>query len=82
MKCPSCDSIRNKVVDSRPAADFHAVKRRRQCLKCGVRWITAEIVLKEPKQRVAKMVERVDRQEYRVRAAVRLLKGALAKLEW
>lgn len=81
MRCPSCNSMSNKVVDSRPLADFDSIKRRRKCSKCGVMWLTAEVPLKEPQKHVAKIVERVDRQEYRVRAAVRLLKGALEKLE-
>ena len=42
MKCHHCNSIDNKVIESRDVADGEAIRRRRQCLKCGYRWTTYE----------------------------------------
>lgn len=42
MKCIYCDGTDSKVVDSRPVDDGHAIRRRRECLKCGRRFTTYE----------------------------------------
>src|SRR5882672_9583935 len=42
MKCQQCGSLENKVVESRDVADNDAIRRRRQCLKCGHRFTTYE----------------------------------------
>ena len=44
MRCPSCGIDKDKVVDSRPADDGLAVRRRRECQACGVRFTTFERV--------------------------------------
>jgi len=44
MKCPSCGSKKDKVIDSRSSKDDKAVRRRRLCLKCGFRFTTYEYV--------------------------------------
>jgi transcriptional repressor NrdR len=44
MKCPFCSHEENKVVDSRPAQEGHAVRRRRECLKCAERFTTYEYI--------------------------------------
>ncbi|MDD6389659.1 MAG: transcriptional regulator NrdR [Firmicutes bacterium] len=44
MKCPFCDNIDTKVIDSRPAEDGHAIRRRRVCGKCDSRFTTYEKV--------------------------------------
>lgn len=46
MKCPSCSSLENKVVDSRLTRDADAIRRRRECLACGARFTTYEYVEK------------------------------------
>lgn len=48
MKCPVCDSYQVRTVDSRPYDD--QVRRRRECLACGVRFNTIEIPLLQYKQ--------------------------------
>lgn len=48
MKCPFCGSNEDKVVDSRDAKNGNAIKRRRQCLKCGKRFTTYEYIEKTP----------------------------------
>ncbi|HKZ21865.1 MAG TPA: transcriptional regulator NrdR [candidate division Zixibacteria bacterium] len=44
MKCPFCSHEEDKVVDSRTAQDGRAVRRRRECLKCGKRFTTYEFI--------------------------------------
>jgi transcriptional repressor NrdR len=44
MKCPYCDNDDDRVLDSRPARDGLAVRRRRECSKCGNRFTTYESV--------------------------------------
>ncbi|MBR5514160.1 MAG: transcriptional repressor NrdR [Ruminococcus sp.] len=42
MICPFCRFPDSKVIDSRPKAD--RIKRRRECIKCGARFTTYEII--------------------------------------
>ena len=42
MKCPKCQADDDKVLDSRSARDGAAIRRRRECLKCGSRFTTYE----------------------------------------
>ncbi len=42
MKCPACGHVESKVVDSRPADEGSAIRRRRECLSCGRRFTTYE----------------------------------------
>lgn len=44
MKCAQCSSTDNKVVESRDVAEGEAIRRRRECLKCGQRFTTYERV--------------------------------------
>lgn len=44
MKCPFCGFKEDKVVDSRATAEESAVRRRRECLKCGKRFTTYEYI--------------------------------------
>ena len=43
MKCPRCHADDDKVLDSRAARDGAAIRRRRECLACGVRYTTYEV---------------------------------------
>ena len=42
MKCPFCEYEESKVIDSRPTDEGEAIRRRRECLKCGKRFTTYE----------------------------------------
>ena len=42
MRCPTCASFDDKVVDSRTTDDGTAIRRRRECLACGRRFTTFE----------------------------------------
>ncbi len=44
MRCPTCGTDDDRVVDSRPADDGSAVRRRRECRSCGARFTTFERV--------------------------------------
>ena len=44
MKCPYCGEENTKVIDSSPAEENNAIRRRRQCLKCKKRFTTYEKV--------------------------------------
>ncbi|MGH7168099.1 MAG: transcriptional regulator NrdR [Nitrospiraceae bacterium] len=44
MKCPFCDEIEDKVVDSRMAKEGEVIRRRRECLACKRRYTTYERV--------------------------------------
>ena len=42
MKCPYCNEDNTKVIDSRPAEENSAIRRRRQFENCGKRFTTYE----------------------------------------
>lgn len=42
LKCPFCNSIESKVVDSRPTDDGEVIRRRRECTNCLKRFTTYE----------------------------------------
>ena len=44
MRCPYCSHGEDKVVDSRSSKEGRAVRRRRECLRCGQRFTTYEYI--------------------------------------
>ena len=42
MKCPYCENEDSKDIDSRHTEDGRAIRRRRECEKCGRRFTTYE----------------------------------------
>lgn len=42
MRCPHCGSIDDKVVESRTLANGEAIRRRRECERCGYRFTSYE----------------------------------------
>ena len=42
MKCPYCSSDDTRVINSRPADDGTAIRRRRECANCNRRFTTYE----------------------------------------
>ncbi len=48
MKCPFCNETDTRVIDSRPADENTAIRRRRQCDTCGRRFTTYEKVETTP----------------------------------
>lgn len=53
MRCPFCQALDDKVVDSRTSDDGLTIRRRRECSSCGRRFTTMEMV-KELRLRVVK----------------------------
>lgn len=48
MKCPFCNHIESKVIDSRPTDENASIRRRRECLRCGKRFTTYETIEETP----------------------------------
>lgn len=48
MKCPFCSHSESKVIDSRPTDEGERIRRRRECLGCGKRFTTYEIIESVP----------------------------------
>lgn len=46
MNCPFCESYLSKVVDKRAVESRGEIRRRRECLKCGRRYTTYEMLAK------------------------------------
>ncbi|MDD2446957.1 MAG: transcriptional regulator NrdR [Tissierellia bacterium] len=49
MKCPYCEHLDSKVIDSRPTDEGQAIRRRRECIECGKRFTTYERIEEIPK---------------------------------
>ncbi|MEW6281834.1 MAG: transcriptional regulator NrdR, partial [Candidatus Eremiobacterota bacterium] len=65
MRCPYCEQMENKVLDSRLTEDGHSIRRRRECSVCARRFTTYErfeetvlMVVKKDRRR-----EKFDRQK-------------------
>jgi transcriptional repressor NrdR len=65
VKCPFCDELEDKVVDSRMAKEGEVIRRRRECLGCGKRFTSYERIDQIPHMVVKKdgRRERFDRQK-------------------
>ena len=48
MKCPFCNYEESKVIDSRPSDEGEKIRRRRECIACGKRFTTYEIIESVP----------------------------------
>ena len=44
MKCAFCGFEESKVIDSRPTDEGQRIRRRRECLECGKRFTTYEVI--------------------------------------
>ena len=65
MKCPFCNHLHDKVVDSRESKEGDAIRRRRECLACDRRFTTYERIDEVPYMVVKKdgRREKFDRQK-------------------
>ncbi len=65
MKCPFCNHLHDKVVDSRESKEGDAIRRRRECLSCERRFTTYERIDEVPYMVVKKdgRREKFDRQK-------------------
>ena len=48
MRCPYCGFEESKVIDSRPTDENERIRRRRECIQCGKRFTTYEIIENVP----------------------------------
>ena len=48
MKCPFCNSLESKVIDSRLNDDGTSIRRRRECVGCSKRYTTYEKIESSP----------------------------------
>ncbi len=44
MRCPKCEGLEDKVIDSRSSRDGVTIRRRRECLQCATRFTTYEVI--------------------------------------
>jgi transcriptional repressor NrdR len=70
MRCPRCKADKDRVVDSRAASDGTAIRRRRECLECFLRYTTYERVEHTPLRVVKKSGERVRFERERILAGM------------
>lgn len=42
MRCPNCQQVETKVIESRDVANGESIRRRRECLGCHYRYTTYE----------------------------------------
>ena len=63
MRCPECGCEESKVIDSRPTEN--KVRRRRECIQCGTRFTTYEIIEEVPLMIIKKdhTIEPFDREK-------------------
>lgn len=58
MYCPKCQEKNSRVIDSRPADDGRAIRRRRECENCSYRFTTFERIEETPLLVIKKNGER------------------------
>lgn len=75
MRCPFCNHPDSRVLDSRPAQEGAAIRRRRECLACKRRFTSYERVEEPPLW----VVKKDGRREAFDRA--KILKGLLTAAE-
>ena len=65
MKCPFCNHLQDKVVDSRESREGEAIRRRRECAECERRFTTYERIDEVPYMVIKKdgRREKFDRQK-------------------
>ena len=85
MKCPYCNHEGTKVTDSRTADD--GIRRRRECLRCGLRFTTYERVQTAALQVIKRDSRREDFNREKLAAGIRqacakrpLPTGAIGKI--
>tara|TARA_B110000116_G_C16434962_1_gene402225 strand:+ start:132 stop:584 length:453 start_codon:yes stop_codon:yes gene_type:complete len=72
MKCPSCNHLSSKVIDSRSIQKSSSTRRRRSCLKCDFRFTTYEYTLKYPVMIVKKDGSREEYERIKIEKSFRI----------
>lgn len=71
VRCPTCASFDDKVIDSRTSDDGAAIRRRRECLGCGRRFTTYERLEEAPLVVVKRSGQRVPFERSKIVAGIR-----------
>ena len=58
MRCQFCGCLDSRVIDSRPTEEGSAIRRRRECMRCGRRFTTYEKIETAPVMVVKKDMRR------------------------
>ncbi len=48
MRCPYCGNLDDKVIESRTMGNGNSIRRRRECLSCGLRFTSYERIEEKP----------------------------------
>lgn len=70
MKCPFCEHLDTRVINSRPAQGGDSIRRRRECPKCGERFTTFEVIERAEKVVVKRDGKRVPFNSEQLRSGV------------
>lgn len=92
MRCPFCDSLNTRVVDSRQVESETSIRRRRECVKCKKRFTTYEkyeinslMVIKKTQEREAfnrnKILKGMIRSCYKRKVPIEVLEEATKEIE-
>ena len=72
MKCPECNYLEDKVIETRESKEGNYIRRRRECLECGKRFTTYEkiediplVVVKKDGRREKFDIDKVRKGLYR-----------------
>src|SRR5437868_14159788 len=71
VRCPTCSSLEDRVVDSRLADDGTAIRRRRECATCGRRFTTFERIEEAALMVVKRSGDREPSERAKVAAGLR-----------
>ena len=65
MRCPYCQHLEDRVIDSRASREGRAVRRRRECIQCARRFTTYEYIEERPLQVIKRTgeIEPYDRRK-------------------
>ena len=70
MKCPDCNQLDTRGIDSRPAEDGNSIRRRRSCDACGKRFTTYETIETAPVMVVKKSGARQQFSSAKLKAGI------------
>lgn len=72
MKCPNCEHLNSKVIDSRSIQKSSSIRRRRSCIKCKFRFTTYEYTLKYPMMIIKKNGDREEYERLKIEKSFRI----------
>lgn len=70
MKCPFCQAVDTRVIDTRTSGEGFAIRRRRECTECEYRFTTYEQIAETAITVIKKDASRVPFDRTKIRAGV------------